>query len=88
MQLVFTLTIPEMVSLSLLNRILIFCTRISHALHIGNHMISSATWDKSAPLNFSKAYQIARAGRPSAICSLLRVLIYPKLHETNNVITC
>ena len=34
------------------------------------HMISSAIWDKSARVNFSKANQIARARRASAICSL------------------
>ena len=37
---------------------------------IGNHMISSAVWDKSARVNFSKANQIARARRASAMCSL------------------
>ena len=37
---------------------------------IGNHMISSAIWDKSAPVNFSKTNKIARARRASAICSL------------------
>ena len=59
-------------------------------ISIGNHMISSAIWDKSARVNFSKANQIARARRASAICSLknLRVLISPKLHEKNHVITC
>ena len=31
-------------------------------------MISSAIWDKSARVNFSKANQIARARRSSAIC--------------------
>ena len=40
------------------------------AICIGNHMISSAIWDKSARVNFSKANQIARARRASAICSL------------------
>lgn len=29
------------------------------AIYIGNHMISSAFWDKSARVNFSKAHQIA-----------------------------
>ena len=33
---------------------------------IGNHMISSAIWDKSARVNFSKTNQI----RARAICSL------------------
>ena len=33
-------------------------------------MISSAIWVKSARVNFSKANQIARALRASAICSL------------------
>ena len=36
----------------------------------GNHMISSAMWDKSAQVYFSKANKIARAHRASAICSL------------------
>ena len=40
------------------------------AIRIDNHMISSAIWDKSARVNFSKANQIARARRASAICSL------------------
>ena len=39
-------------------------------ISIGNHMISSTIWDKSARVNFSKANQIARARRASAICSL------------------
>ena len=39
-------------------------------ISIGNHMISSAIWDKSARVNFSKTNQIARARRASAICSL------------------
>ena len=42
---------------------------ITLALSIGNHMISSAIWDKSARLNFSKTNKIARARRASAICS-------------------
>ncbi len=37
---------------------------------IGNRMISSTIWDKSARVNFSKANQIAQARRASAICSL------------------
>ena len=44
--------------------------RASKMICIGNHMISSAIWDKSARVNFSKANQIARARRASAICSL------------------
>ena len=50
---------------------------LHHSLHsfillicIGNHMISNAIWDKSARENFSKANQIARARRASAICTL------------------
>ena len=39
-------------------------------ISIGNHMISSAIWDKSARVNFSKTNKIARARRASAICSL------------------
>ena len=37
---------------------------------LGNHMISSAIWDKSAKVNFSKANKIARTRRAAAICSL------------------
>ena len=53
-------------------------------------MILNAIWDKSAQVNFSKTNQIARVHRASAIGSLknLQVLIYPKLHEKNHVITC
>ena len=39
-------------------------------IRIGNHMISSAIWDKSARVNFSKTNKIARARRANAICSL------------------
>ena len=39
----------------------------------GNHMISSAIWDKSARVNFSKTNKIARARRASAICSLWKI---------------
>ena len=45
-------------------------TVVSVTICIGNHMISSAIWDKSARVNFSKANKIARARRASAICSL------------------
>ena len=45
-------------------------SNLSRAICIGNHMISSAIWDKSARVNFSKANQIARARRASAICGL------------------
>ena len=48
---------------------------------IGSHMISSATWDKSARVIFSKTNQIARVRRATAICTVfnsLRVLTYPK----------
>ena len=37
---------------------------------LGNHMILSAIWDKSAQVNFSKTNEITRAYRTSAICSL------------------
>ena len=37
---------------------------------IGIHMISNEIWNKSTRINFSKANQIARARRVSAICSL------------------
>ena len=76
-----------------LEDLLIVFSKITHyrgylsKICIGNHMISSAIWDKSARVNFSKANQIAGE------CNLwslknLRVLIYPKLHERNHVITC
>ena len=39
-------------------------------ISIGNHMISSTIWDKSAGVNFSKTNKIARARRASAICIL------------------
>ena len=44
--------------------------RFSCIISIGNHMISDAIWDKSAPENFSKANQIARTRGVSAICIL------------------
>ena len=47
--------------------------------HCFVYMISSAIWDKSARVNFSKTNKIARARRASAICRLRG--IYPKLHE-------
>ena len=50
-------------------------------ISIGNHMISSAIWDKSARVNFSKANNLWSLKN-------LQVLIYPKLHERNHVITC
>ena len=37
---------------------------------IGNHMISSAIWNKLARVNFLKTNKIARARRASAICGL------------------
>ena len=59
---------------------------------MGNRMISSAIWDKNATqVFFSKTNKIALARQEIAICGLwkiLRVLIYPKLHEKNHVITC
>ena len=36
-------------------------------------MISSAIWDKSTRVNFSKTNKIVRARRASAICSLLKI---------------
>ncbi len=48
-------------------------TNGSARICIGNHVISSAIWDKSARVNFSKANQIARARRASAICSLWKI---------------
>ena len=52
---------------------------------IGNHMISSAIWDKSARVNFSKANQIARARRARAICMCIinldkRFLFFSQLY--------
>ena len=53
-------------------------------LSFGNHMISSAIWNKLAKkIKFSKT---------NKICNLrslknLQVLIYSKLHEKNDVIT-
>ena len=46
-------------------------------------MISSAIWDKSAQVNFSGLTKFA-------VFFFLhsRVLIYPKLHEKNHVVTC
>ena len=46
------------------------CDMTVYIVSIGNHMISSAIWDKLARVNFSKTNQIARARRASAICSL------------------
>ena len=43
------------------------CLIILLTISIGNHMISSAIWDKSARVNFS--------------LKNLRMRIYPKLHE-------
>ena len=37
-------------------------------ISIGNDMISSVVWDKSARVNFSKANQIARARTPVVFC--------------------
>ena len=37
---------------------------------IGNHMISSAIWNKQARVHFSKTNETARACRASAICGL------------------
>ena len=45
-------------------------SRLRYKYLLGNHMISSAIWDKSARVNFSKTNKIARARRTSAICSL------------------
>ena len=42
----------------------------SNFISIGNHMISSAIWNKRARINFSKAIKIARACRASAIWGL------------------
>jgi len=53
---------------------------------IGNNMILSVIWDKSAQVNFSKTNKTARTHNwASAICGLS--MIYPKLHEKNHVIT-
>ena len=41
-------------------------------MHIssGNHMISSAIWNKEARVHFSNTNKIARARKASAICDL------------------
>ena len=60
-----------------------YCTTIEtsghgHEICIGIHMISSAIWGKSAQLNYTKTNPIC------GLWKILRVLIYPKLHETNS----
>ena len=40
---------------------------------LSNRMISSAIWDKSAEVNFSKTNKIARARRETAICGLWKI---------------
>ena len=40
---------------------------------IGEHMISSAIWNKLARVNFSNTNKIARARRASAICGLWKI---------------
>ena len=42
----------------------------SNFISIGNHMISSAIWNKYARVNFSKTNKIARTRKGSAICCL------------------
>ena len=44
-----------------------------HIICIGNHMISSAIWNKWARVNFSKTNKIARARRASAIWGLWKI---------------
>ena len=44
-----------------------FSNNMHAQISIGNHMISSAIWDKSAQVNFSKTNKIERAHRASAI---------------------
>ena len=53
-------------------------------------MISSAFWDKSARVNFSKTNKIARARRASAICSLEKFTSadLSQIARENHVITC
>ena len=59
---------------------------------MGNRIISRAIWDKNATqVIFSKTKKNCTSS--SGDCNLwslknLRVLIYPKLHEKNHVITC
>ena len=48
---------------------------------MGNHMILSAIWDKSAQVTFLKANQIA--GK----CNLYSLKNYPKLQKKNHAIT-
>ena len=45
-------------------------TRRYVKISVGNHMISSAIWDKSTRVNFLKTNKFAQARRASAICSL------------------
>ena len=42
-------------------------------ISIGNHMISSAIWNKKAQVNFSKTNKSARARRASALCGLWKI---------------
>ena len=43
---------------------------LAEQISMGNRVISSAIWDKSAQVNFSKTNKIARACRASAVCGL------------------
>ena len=46
---------------------------IPRSICIGNHMISSAIWNKQARVNFSKTNKSARARRASALCRLWKI---------------
>ena len=66
---------------------------------IGNHMISSASWNKEARVIFSKTNKSARARRASVLCGLWKIykclfipnctrkimwLLINNIHEKNN----
>ena len=48
-----------------------------NTISIGNHMILSVIWDKSAHVNFSKTNKIVRARRASAIFSRCYTILNP-----------
>ena len=43
---------------------------------IANHLISSETWEKSAQVNFLKAYQVVQVRRASAICVVFEFVVF------------
>ena len=52
-------------------------------LSIGNHMISSAIWDKAARVNVSKTNKIAQARRALSYIYLHIIFISPMLEMIN-----